>query len=159
MRAVAATLLIILLSGFMPGTTGKKKTFQQLYALEGVWRMHTKNGAVHEAWRKVNKRHLRCTGFFVKGKDTIVTERVSLQNLEKGIFYTSTVEEQNNKRPVSFKLTSSKGSVFTFENPLHDFPRRIVYELVNNDSLHAWIDGGPDGAGRRNDFYYNRVKQ
>jgi hypothetical protein len=56
-------------------------------------------------------------------------------------------------------LTSSNGSVFTFENPLHDFPRRIVYELVNNDSLHAWIDGGPEGTGKRNDFYYKRVQQ
>jgi Domain of unknown function (DUF6265) len=159
MKQFCAIVFVLLLSGFVPGTAGKKKTFKQLYMLEGVWRMQTKNGAIHEVWRKVSKHYLSSTGFFVKGKDTIVTERVSLQNLEKGIYYTSTVEEQNNRRPVSFKLTSSNGSVFTFENPLHDFPRRIVYELVNNDSLHAWIDGGPEGTGKRNDFYYKRIQQ
>jgi Domain of unknown function (DUF6265) len=159
MKAIAATFFIFLLSSFMPGTAGKKKTFQQLYALEGVWRMQTKQGAIHEVWRKVNKRYLRSTGFFVKGKDTIVTERVSLQNLNQGIYYTSTVEEQNNKRPVSFKLTSSNDSIFTFENLLHDFPRRIVYELVGKDSLHAYIDGGAVDATKRQDFYYSRVIQ
>jgi Domain of unknown function (DUF6265) len=157
MKHFCAIVLILLLSGFMPGTAGKKKIFKQLYALEGVWRMQTKQGAIHEVWRKVNKRHLRSTGFFVKGKDTIVTERVSLQNLEKGIFYTSTVEEQNNRRPVSFKLTSSNDSVFIFENPLHDFPRRIVYKLAGKDSLHAYIDDGTAGAAKRQHFYYSRV--
>jgi hypothetical protein len=50
-------------------------------------------------------------------------------------------------------------TLLIFENPLHDFPKSTVYELVNNDSLHAWIDGGPYETGRRNDFYYSRVKQ
>ncbi len=158
MKTVTAILFVLLLTGFMPGTTGKSKTFKQLHALEGVWRMQTKQGAIHEVWRKVNKRHLRSTGFFVKGRDTIITERVSLQNLDKGIYYTSTVEEQNNRRPVSFVLTSSRQGVFIFENPGHDFPKRIVYELVSSDSLHAWIDGGPAGVNQRNDFYYARVK-
>jgi Domain of unknown function (DUF6265) len=159
MKQFSAIVLILLLSGFMPGTTGKKKTFKQLYALEGVWRMQTKKGAIHEVWRKVNKNYLRSTGFFVKDKDTVVTERVALQNLSDDIYYTSAVEEQNNKRPVSFTLTSGKGGVFIFENPKHDFPKRIVYELVNNDSLHAWIDGGAADAGKRSDFYYSRIKQ
>jgi hypothetical protein len=159
MKQFSAIALILLLSGFIPGTTGKSKIFKQLYALEGIWRMQTKEGAIHEVWRKVNKNYLRSTGFFVKDKDTIVTERVVLQNLAADIYYTSTVEEQHNKRPVSFTLTSSNGGIFIFENPKHDFPKRIVYELVNNDSLHAWIDGGPAGAAKRSDFFYVRVTQ
>jgi hypothetical protein len=159
MKAGMIILLVLLLSGFMPGTTGKNKIFKHLYALEGIWRMQTKQGAIHEVWRKVSKHHLRSTGFFVKGADTIITERVSLQNLDKGIYYTSTVEEQNNRRPVSFKLTGSTGNSFIFENPAHDFPKRIVYELVNYDSVHAYIDGGAADAGKRSDFYYSRVKQ
>jgi zinc transporter ZupT len=159
MKTALAAVLLLFLSGYMPGSAGKNKTFKQLYALEGTWRMQTKQGSIHEVWRKLSKHHLRSTGFFVKGTDTVITERVSLQNLDKGIFYTSTVEEQNNRRPVSFKLTGSTGSTFTFENPLHDFPKRIVYQLVSADSIHAYIDGGPAGAEKRNDFYYSRIKQ
>jgi Domain of unknown function (DUF6265) len=120
--------------------------------------MQTKKGAIHEVWRKVNKNYLRSTGFFVKDKDTFVTERVALQHLSDDVYYTSTTEDQNNKRPVSFTLTSGRDGIFIFENPKHDFPKRIVYELVSNDSLHAWIDDGPAGSGQRNDFYYTRVK-
>jgi hypothetical protein len=159
MKQFSAIVLILLLSGFMPGTAGKKKTFKQLYALEGSWRMHTKRGDICEEWKKVNKNFLQSRGYFVKGSDTLINERVALQNLSNDIYYTSTVEEQNSKRPVSFTLTSGKGGVFIFENPKHDFPKRIVYELVNNDSLHAWIDDGPAGTGQRNDFYYTRIKQ
>jgi hypothetical protein len=32
-----------------------------------------------------------------------------------------------------------------FENPEHDFPKRIGYRLVSADSLEAWVDGGCTG--------------
>ena len=118
--------------------------------------MKTAKGYLGEEWVKVDDQYLQNRGFTVKGVDTIITERVALRNTAEGIFYTSTVENQNNRQPTSFKLTSGKNNIFVFENPQHDFPKRIVYELISADSLHAYIDDGNAGTKKREDFYYKR---
>ena len=118
--------------------------------------MKTAKGYLGEEWIKMNDEYLQNRGFMVRGTDTIITERVALKNAKEGIFYTSTVENENNKEPISFKLTSGKNNIFVFENPQHDFPKRIVYELISADSLHAYIDDGAAGTKKRRDFYYKK---
>ena len=147
----------LVLTAFIGNQSANIKTFKKLYALEGRWIMKTQRGAIGEQWLKMDKDYLQSRGFFVKGNDTIITERVALRNTGKGIYYTSTVEDQNNKQPIPFKFTSEKNNAFVFENPEHDFPKRIVYEIVSIDSLHAYIDGGVNGSGKREDFYYRKV--
>ncbi|HYF24009.1 MAG TPA: DUF6265 family protein [Caulobacteraceae bacterium] len=44
---------------------------------------------------------------------------------------------------VRFPLSRAETGTAVFENPAHDFPRRIVYRR-EGDVLHAWVD---DGAG------------
>ncbi len=103
------------------------KVFDQLYRLEGKWIMKTKKGAIGEEWIKIDKDYLQNRGFMIRGNDTFTTERVALKNTAAGIFYTSTVEDQNNRQPIAFRLTAAQDDTFVFENPQHDFPQRIIY--------------------------------
>ena len=147
---------LLILSALVNDPPGDDETFQRLYALEGRWIMKTSKGFIGEEWIKVNDQYLQNRGFIVRESDTIITERVALTNTNNGIFYTSTVEDQNNKQPVPFKLSSGKEKVFVFENAKHDFPKRIVYEIVSSDSLHAYIDDGKNDTKNRQDFYYKK---
>ncbi len=150
------TVAVMLMAFAVKQDTG---AFKKLYALEGTWIMKSKKGSIMgESWVKVNDDHLQNKGFYLKGNDTIVTERVALRKTKNEISYISTVEDQNNKQPIAFKLTSSENNVFVFENPAHDFPKRIVYEIISADSIHAWIDAGKTGPAERQDFYYHRAK-
>jgi hypothetical protein len=148
--AIIATLS---LSAYIIADSGK--TFKKLYGLEGTWKMNTKRGAVCEEWKIIDKNYLQNKGYMIKGNDTIINERVALTNTKEGIFYTSTVEDQNNKQPIAFKMTGSENNTYVFENPQHDFPKRIVYKLVTADSLHAYVDDGTE-TGKRQNFYYKR---
>jgi hypothetical protein len=57
----------------------------------------------------------------------------------------------------TFTSTEVSDSVFTVENPGHDFPQRIIYRRRGPDSLVARIEGpGPDGP-RGVDFLMRRV--
>ncbi len=152
-KIVTAIIVTLSLSAFI--ISGNNKTFKKLYALEGTWKMVTKRGAICEEWKKVDKNYLQNRGYMIKGKDTIVTERVTLTNTKAGILYTSTVEDQNNKQPIAFKMTGSENNMFVFENPQHDFPKRIVYKFITADSLHAFIDDGT-AAGKKQNFYFKR---
>lgn len=154
MRKIVISLIgIIFLLGF--NLADNSKTFKKLYVLEGTWKMNTKRGAICEEWKKMDKNYLQNKGYMIQGKDTIITERVALTNTKDGIFYTSTVEDQNKKQPIAFKMTKAEINMFVFENPAHDFPKRIVYKLITADSLHAFIDDGTE-TGKKQNFYFKR---
>jgi hypothetical protein len=146
---------MLTLSAFVGTDTGKK-AFKKIYKIEGTWKMVTKRGAICEEWKKMDKNYLQSKGYIVKGNDTIINERVALTRNGADIFYTSTVEDQNNKQPIAFRLTKAEGNRFVFENPNHDFPKRIVYELVTADSLYAFVDDGNNESKKRQNFYYRK---
>ena len=58
---------------------------------------------------------------------------------------------------VVFHAAKVSSSDVVFENPEHDFPKRIGYRLVSPDSLEAWVDGGADGPEKRISYPYRRV--
>lgn len=152
MKKYTVATMVLLLVSFV-----QLDAFKRLHGLQGVWKMQTKRGGLYEEWNIVDDKYLQSRGYFIKGTDTVVNERVALQNKADGIYYTSTVENQNNRQPIAFKLTTATNNTFVFENPEHDFPKRIVYRLINKDSIHAFIDDGSDSSKKRNNFYYKRV--
>ncbi len=89
----------------------------------------------------------------------MLLENISLRQNGKDVFYIPVTINQNNQKPVKFKMASSGNNKFVFENPAHDYPKRIVYEIVNADSVHAFIDDGNDVSGKRMHFYYSRIKE
>ena len=42
----------------------------------------------------------------------------------------------------SFRLVPSRAGEASFEDPAHDFPRRIIYRRVDARTLHVRLDGG-----------------
>lgn len=152
-KILLGIIAITWLGAFHSNDNGK--AFKKLHGLEGTWKMTTKRGAICEEWKKVDENYLQNRGYMIKGNDTIITERVALTNTRQGVFYTSTVEDQNAKQPIAFKMTKAEGHMYVFENPAHDFPKRIVYNLVTTDSIHAFIDDGTE-AGRKQHFYFKK---
>ncbi len=119
--------------------------------------MTTKSGALYEVWRKASNNSLESKSYKLKpNNDTIWLESVSLIQTRSGVYYNSTVKEQNEGKAVPFKLKSITNKTFVFTNDDHDYPKRIVYEFIGTDSLHAWIDGGEHEATKRSDFYYKK---
>jgi hypothetical protein len=153
-KILVAITVITCLAAFK--LADNSKIFKKLLTLQGTWKMVTKRGnIICEEWKKVDNNYLQNRGYMLKGTDTLVTERVALTNTKEGILYTSTVEDQNNKQPIAFKMTKNEDNIFVFENPAHYFPKRIVYKLITADSLHAFIDDGTE-TGKKQNFYYKK---
>ncbi|MBP9739893.1 MAG: hypothetical protein KBD28_04340 [Chitinophagaceae bacterium] len=136
----------------------KKDDFTNLFQLTGSWQMKTPRVTIGEIWTKNNEHQLSSKAYYLKNTDTIFTESVLLHSNKAGIFYTATAANQNNEQPIDFKLTSSLNNKFVFENKKHDFPKRILYEFVNPDSIHAFIDDGKEPTTKRKNFYFSRIK-
>jgi hypothetical protein len=58
---------------------------------------------------------------------------------------------------VVFRATTTAPNEVVFENPEHDFLKRIGYRLVSADSLEAWVDGGPGASGTTIRYPYHRA--
>lgn len=109
---------------------GFSTDFSTFLWLNGVWEMPKPNGSYRlETWESKAPNVLSGKGLKVMQGDTTHLESISLYSDQKGIWYTPTVPDQNNQQPVPFKLVASGTYQFTFENPEHDFPQRIVYEF------------------------------
>jgi hypothetical protein len=75
-------------------------------------------------------------------RDKMVSfEFLRLEQRPDGIYY---VASPNGRCPATdFKLTGLSGEEAVFENPEHDFPKRIIYRRSSNGDLAAETDGGP----------------
>jgi len=114
----------------------------------GSWTGVTSESTFAETWQKVNDTLFTGQSYFIKGSDTLNSETISLQQHDTSVFYVPLVEGQNDNKPIFFKLTFSDGTNAVFENPEHDFPQKIVYQLKENDSLIATISGNNNGKIR-----------
>lgn len=56
----------------------------------------------------------------------------------------------------AFPMREIGENAVTFEAPEHDFPQRILYRLVDKDTLVARIEGSVGGQARSADFPYTR---
>jgi hypothetical protein len=152
-------MLSALLTGSMIFVVQQAGTFSPLYTMAGgTWQMKTKKGYICERWKKLSATEMQSQGFKVTGKDTVTEEQVKIVQRGDGIYYIPTVNGQNGGKEVPFKLASSINKEYIFANPSHDFPQRVGYHLVSQDSVHAWIDGQYNGKYVKQDFYYKRVK-
>ena len=134
------------------------ETVSRFRWLNGSWHMKEGNGMITEYWKTVNDSLMEGSSGFIEGDSTTPFENTRLFRRKDAFYYEAKAAGQNNEQPVEFKLTSYTDSGFVAENPMHDFPRRITYKLVNKDSIHAFVDGGPAVPDKRSDFFYSRNK-
>jgi hypothetical protein len=124
----------------------------------GQWQNVSVEGEVYESWEKLNDSTYKGLSFFARGKDTLSKEILSLEQRGKDLFYVPTVNNQNDGKPVNFKLTSASENQLVFENPEHDFPQKITYTRITSDSIVAKISGMIENQERTEEFPMNRAK-
>lgn len=113
--------------------------------LAGHWQSDAsqKGSYWQEQWRKLDADNWRGEGRTVNqaGIET-GREELRLLRLSGQWFYLAKVS--HNPLPVAFALTACTASRLQFDNPAHDFPKRLVYQ-ADNDRLLVDVS---DGAGK-----------
>lgn len=122
----------------------------------GDWENTSDEGSFREIWTKKNDSIYSGLSIVVIEQDTVFYENMSLEQIKDSIFYNVSVKGQNKDQAVSFYLTSSDDDKLVFENPNHDYPSKITYSKVSNDSIVAEIFGLKDGKKITESFPMNR---
>ncbi len=137
---------------------GKTLILKKAEWLLGKWATDWKGGWLQESWERLNDSTYIGTSIFIKGTDTMSPETIRLEQHGNALFYMPIVRNQNDGKPITFKLTLIKVHELTFENPAHDFPQKIRYKQITANSMEAEISGAVKGIVHAELFKMARVK-
>ncbi len=128
-------------------------SIEGLKLLEGNWQDKDQNQTITETWRRVTETTFEGVGKTLDPEGNILSsESLRIVAMSGEIFYIAKVAQ--NEYPTSFKLTGCDQNNFEFENPEHDFPKKITYEFKSPDTLFVTVN---DSNG--NGFEINFSKQ
>ena len=146
MKTSITIITILLLASCQTKSEQNFEKLEKMNWLIGQWENKTPEGLLIETWTKDNDSTFSGQTYFIKNeKDTVHSESIVLTQLKDELIYRPTVKGQNNDEPVDFNLTSDVENSYTFENPKHDYPQKIVYKKTNETSLVATISGKQQG--------------
>jgi hypothetical protein len=126
-----------------------------LAKLLGVWEGIQGSGIYHEEWRKLNDNSLEGRAYLLKKGEIVNPENLRIVIEDGEVYYVADVS--HNEAPVRFRMTSSSDTILVFENPSHDFPQKITYDLAEEGWLKAIIEAEREGNVRRVEFRLKKI--
>jgi len=137
----------------MEGVAQEPLGIQRVAWLRGCWEMSAPERIVEEQWMVPRGGSMMGMSRTVRGGKLVAYEMVLIREEGAALVY----EAHPSGQPVAtFRSTTVSASQVVFENPSHDFPQQIGYQL-KEAVLLAWIAGSQSGKSRRVEFHYKRV--
>lgn len=124
--------------------------------LLGTWEYETETQVVSESWSRSGLNTFLGAGFsFKPGQPEPYFEEVMfLADFGGEIFYL--VKTPQNPLPIAFKLTDTSANRAVFDNPAHDFPKQLEYQLDEEGVLSVHVS---DGANRGFTYHFRKRKE
>jgi|SRR5690606_32257724 len=109
--------------------------------LAGTWKVEGRE--MYEHWDKLNENHFKGVSYSIKNGKTMIMEYLEITRSGKEVNYAANALGQNDGKAIPFKLTQWD-SIFIFENPSHDFPKKVSYRLLSPGEMFVDVrgDGG-----------------
>jgi hypothetical protein len=119
--------------------------------LAGAWVGKRRASSIEERWSPSLGGAMLGISRTVSRDKMVAFEYLRIVERDGGLVY---VAQPGGRSPTEFVLTKLNEARAVFENPRHDFPQRIVYELSDEGALIASI--GFVNGGRPRRFEYTR---
>ncbi|EAP87487.1 hypothetical protein CA2559_01990 [Croceibacter atlanticus HTCC2559] len=108
--------------------------------MEGEWKVSDKE--VYETWKPSDANILIGEAYTVKENGSKkIAERLAIRKVKKDIVYSAMVPNQNAGKAIDFVLNQIDENTYSFENPNHDFPKKIIYKKVSDSELFVVVQG------------------
>lgn len=130
----------------------------QLAWFGGCWRGSVNQREFREQWMPLRGNLLVGASHTVMEGKTQAYEYLRIEARDDGVYYVATPSDQ---KEAAFKLIDVKaepdGTSYTFANPAHDFPQRIVYRRGTEGWLYATVEGKVGGRDRQVTYPMRRI--
>jgi hypothetical protein len=140
-----------------PGEATPPADINQLAWLAGKWRMERSGRVVEEQWMAPAAGVMLGMSRTVAKGRVVEHEFIQIRVGPGGALFF--IAQPSGQKEAAFHHTSLTDREVVFENPNHDFPRKITYTLNADGSMLAAIEGPrADGTVRRVEFAYQRIQ-
>jgi hypothetical protein len=141
-------------NAFTQTQTSPARSISELSWISGDWQTPPGTRVIEEHWTQPAGGSMMGMSRTLGGEKTIEFEYLRIEQRADGIYY---VAHPKARCPgTDFKLTRATSSEVIFENPEHDFPKRIIYRKTADDAITASIDAG-EGT-KAMSFAYRRAR-
>jgi len=125
------------------------KEYEELNKAEwllGNWEKKDSLGTLTESWQTLDDSTYVGQSYYVTAKkDTVHKETIELMQKGEFLIYSATVKGENNDEATPFQFKEETDSLLVFENPKHDYPQRIRYQLNIDNSVFITVSGKQKG--------------
>lgn len=122
--------------------------------MSGCWEARSGSRLIEERWTPPRGGLMLGTSRTSRNDSIIEFEQVRIETRPGGVYYVASPSRQ---ATAEFKASSILDSSAVFENPGHDFPKKVMYRRAGADSLVASIEGPRGGATRTIAYPFRRV--
>jgi hypothetical protein len=126
--------------------------------LSGCWKGSANQREFREQWMPLAGTVMLGVGHTTQSGQTQDYEYLRIEPRADGIYYVALPSKQ---KETAFKLgeivKDDADTIFTFSNPTHDFPQRIVYRRGLGGWLYAHAEGTLNGTERKIIYPMRRV--
>jgi uncharacterized protein DUF6265 len=130
--------------------------------LAGCWTGTVNQREFREQWMPLRGGMILGISQTVMGSATQGYEYLRLEARSEGVFY---IAVPSGKAEDAFKLIGKtvdkigdrEDEIFTFENPAHEFPQRIVYRRASGGWLYVHVEGKVGGVDRQVIYPMRRI--
>lgn len=135
--------------------TGSAPSLTKLAWLGGCWENRQTDRLREEQWMKPAGGSMIGMGRSVRQGKTVEYEFMQIREVEGSLVF---IAKPSGQPETSFKLVTLSDTEVVFADPQHDFPQRLIYRLLPDQSLLARIEGTLNGKQRAIDFPFKRAQ-
>jgi hypothetical protein len=120
--------------------------------LSGCWQITRGAEVIDEQWMAPRAGVMVGMARSVRGDKVVSTESTIIRVRDGRLLYEANPSDQT---PATFTASTATAERVVFENPQHDYPKRVAYERHGADAITAWVDDG--AGGKRMEYPFRRV--
>ncbi|KZN30030.1 hypothetical protein N480_03540 [Pseudoalteromonas luteoviolacea S2607] len=139
LRVILWVLLCLVFQSSLQAKTCN--TVKSLAWLAGNWNSSNDKHRFNESWQQISDATFEGLGstYSIEKKKIVSSESLRLVEMAGEVFYLAKVASNN--LPIAFKLTSCTADSAIFENPQHDFPKKLRYQLTKDKNMTVFVSG------------------
>jgi len=143
MRAAVRFLVFVSIGMACGAAQADCSSLQVAEWLVGEWQGTRGANRLVERWEKLSAQTFEGKGTTTRDAKVVESEELRLVLMEQRVFYVAKVAQ--NALPVAFALTQCDGQRLVFENPAHDFPKKLEYQLTGPTTFSVRVSAGERG--------------
>jgi uncharacterized protein DUF6265 len=150
---MSAVTLMLWMFLSAPAAQSAAPTIKDVGWIAGCWALDRNGRHVAEHWMPPEAGTMMGVSRTVAGGKTTEWEFLIIREGANGLEY---VAKPSRQPEATFTAAKASANEVIFENPAHDFPKRISYKR-DGDALTAAIEGPMNGQNRRIEFPYKKA--